>query len=355
MVDTMDSATQSDATYNVLQKIAGFQAVIPQFDNISAITPKFFVENVDTITSLAKCSPEEKLLVLKSRIRGDALYSVINSPDLSQEKNYVEFKRKFLAFFDTKISLATRQQLFSNCKMLLNEPVKIYAARVAMATQRFFNCPDLTNAAVNKIFEQSKLSKFLDGLLPNYKHAALMKDPQTFQEAIDFVELLQTNENSLSNENTEIYKNPSVGTINASSQQTLNDEIKQLINSNAAKTHAIVNALTQDIQDLKLTTSQNKVPLNSGTVNDRNKAPRFNAYNNRGFRSQNTMRQVPLCNFCGRSNHTFETCFYNPNNRREYHPQRNNSRGRGGSFPSSHYRATNRDRFSRNDQSRHLN
>ena len=48
---------QPDFQNNILQKIAGFQAVIPQFDNVSAITPKFFIDNVDTVTEITRCSP----------------------------------------------------------------------------------------------------------------------------------------------------------------------------------------------------------------------------------------------------------------------------------------------------------
>ena len=39
-------------------------------------------------------SDSEKLLVLKSRIRGDALSQIINSVDLSSETDYKEFVKK---------------------------------------------------------------------------------------------------------------------------------------------------------------------------------------------------------------------------------------------------------------------
>ena len=322
------SENSTETASNIFQKIAGFQAVIPQFDNISAITPKFFIDNVETITTLAKCSEDEKLLVLKSRIRGDALYSVINSPDLAQEKNYVEFKRKFLAFFDTKISLATRQQLFSNCKMLMNEPVKIYAARVAMATQRFFNAPDLTNAAVKDLFEKSKLSKFLEGLLPSYKHSALMKDPQTFQEAIDFVELLQTNEASL-NSDYERSLDPLVGKIDSSAKQITNDEIKQLIELQSAKTQQIVEGLTKEVENLKINTFQNSIPQNSERYNQSNRASYFTNIQRQNSRNNNASRFFPSCQFCGKTNHLSQNCFQHPNKRRGGFLPQHSPRARG--------------------------
>lgn len=47
--------------------------------------------------------------------------SIINSPDLNQEKNYNTFKDKFLAYFETKYSLGARQRQFSDCRMILEE------------------------------------------------------------------------------------------------------------------------------------------------------------------------------------------------------------------------------------------
>ena len=148
-------------TPNLFAKLAGFQTIIPQFDGTSAVTPKYFTENVEHITSVASCSNDEKLLIMKSRIRGEALSQMINSPDLSQEQNYDNFKEKFLAYFGDKTSLATRQQQYANCKMLPEEPVKFFASRVTTATHNFFGNLDLTNKDVSALFEQSNYRNFL--------------------------------------------------------------------------------------------------------------------------------------------------------------------------------------------------
>ena len=346
---------QSDFQNNILQKIAGFQAVIPQFDNVSAITPKFFIDNVDTVTEITRCSPEEKLLILKSRIKGDALFSVINSPDLSQEKNYAEFKKKFLAFFDTKISLATRQQLFSNCRMLVKEPVKVYAARIASATLKFFHNPDLTNPSVSAIFEQTKLSKFLDGLLPAYKHPALMKDPQSFQEALDFVELLQTNESSLANSSSGNTEMNSVGAINASSTGITTEQIKEIVESQATKTQEIVSALSKEIEKIKINAAQTPTMTNSQKENNWNTSRQFNRNTDR-TRNYNTQRQFSQCQICGKSTHFTASCYYNPNRRRHYQPQTFNNRGRGQPrFSPPSHRQQNTDRFPQRNVRQSLN
>lgn len=106
-------ALPEQAVITPLQKLAGLQNIVPSFDNVSEMTPKYFIESFEALTNILNCSDEEKLLILKSRIKGEALSHLINSPDLHSENNYEAFKRKFLAYFDTKVSLATKQQIFS--------------------------------------------------------------------------------------------------------------------------------------------------------------------------------------------------------------------------------------------------
>ena len=291
---------------NLLRKLAGLQNIIPQFDNNSAVTPKFFLDSCDSITTLANCQPPEKLIILKSRIRGDALSQLINSPDLSQETDYEEFKNKFLAYFDSKISLATRQQQFANCRMQPGESVKIYAARISLVTQKFFNNPDLKNKEVKALFEQSKLSKFLEGLLPEFRHAALMKDPQSFKEAVDFVELLQANNLAFPQQDMTI---PStVGNIKIS-----NEDIKTLIETHALQTHNTVCALSKEIDNLKLSSKRNFSQNNTVASNTYENSYSPNRYVTVKY------RQFPPCTFCGKSNHLARYCYYNTNKPKSNH------------------------------------
>ena len=237
---------QTQVTH-VFQKLAGFQAIIPEFNANSVVTPKFFLDNIENVTNLAKCSPEEKLLILRSRIRGEALSHVINSPDLAQETDYNSFKQKFLDYFDKKISLATRHQHFASCRMKPDESVKVYAARVSDVTQKFFGNCDLTIPAVKTLFEQSKLSKFLEGLTPDFKWATLMKDPSTLNEAINFVELLQNSTESSSATSNDI----AIGNICS------NNDLLKLIECHTQNTQGTIAALTKEIQNLKVQQSEN--------------------------------------------------------------------------------------------------
>lgn len=307
----------------MLRRLAGFQSLIPQFDNLTSITPKFFIESLEQITELINCTNEEKLLIMRSRIRGDALTNIINSPDLNQEKNYEEFKKKFLAYFDTQYSLGARQKQFSSCKMQPRELVKVYAAKVALATQQFFDNPDLSIDAVKTIFEQSKLAKFIDGLLPIYKQNLILKDPKNFDEAVNFVQMLQANE--IASFDSEI--NSTVNNVNTSAST---DQLKALIETHALHTQEIVNSLTKEVENLKIHQQQSQRPRVEYTRPPFRQTQIYN--NNRGRQTGNfAHRNSPSCNYCYKNSHKTHECYFNPSNRGNYrgrnHQFQRNGRG----------------------------
>lgn len=280
---------------NIFNKLAGFNALIPQFDANSAVTPQYFIDTVESITTIANCSDSEKLLVLKSRIRGDALSQIINSVDLSSETDYTQFVKKFINYFSPSSSLATRQQQFSNCKMHCNEPVKLYAARVENATLKFFGeINSKQNTEVGKLYEQTKLSKFLDGLQPEYKKQTLIKDPQTLHEAVKFVQLLQANDSNVNDSQ-----------INAVQSTHTNDDLRQLIEMNSQRTHEIISTLSEEINKLKLRDRNYRSPTLY--------RPPFRQFpsNHQQERRVNNPSTVngPLCRPCQSNSHYESSCF----------------------------------------------
>lgn len=135
--------------------------------------------------------------------------------------------------------------------MELGEPVKLFAARISLVTQKFFNKPDLTIPSVKTLFEQSKLSKFLEGILPEFKHPTLMKDPQTFQAALDFVELLEANKSCFPQHDQNSQTSPMSTSINTVSDQNSNKEIKSLLETRAKQTHDFICTLSNEVHKLK--------------------------------------------------------------------------------------------------------
>lgn len=333
MCPTGSNSAESDA---LIRKIAGFQTVIPQFDNISSITPKFFVENLENITNLANCTKAEKLWIMRSRIRGEALTSLIHTPDLNNEKDFDEFKKKFLSYFDTQYSLSARQKQFANCKMLPNEQVKTYAAKVSLATENFFNNPDMTNAAIKTIFEQTKLAKFIEGLHSDYKQSVLLKDPKTFESAVEFVQLLQSNVISAND-------SPIEQSINNVSTNTNSNDLKVILEAHAQNTQEMINALSKEVENLKINTKQTSARTDNN--NQRRGSGRY--IQNRSFSQRNN----PTCRFCNVWSHSTFNCFKNPMNRNNYRG-RNTALRRNGRPPyfSQNYPRGDRTQVSRSYQ-----
>lgn len=309
-------------------KLAGLQNLIPQFDNNSAVTAKYFIDTVDNISEIAQCTPNEKLLLLKSKIRGDALSQLISSHDLSSETDYNDFKSKFLDYFGIKSSLASRQQNFSNCTMKAQEPVKNYASRVCNATHKFFGDINVNNEEVKALFEQTKLLKFIEGLSPEFKRELLIKDPQTFQEALNFVELLQNNERHLQ----------TVANVNTAIN-TSQDDLLSLLIQHKKNTDETIASLSQQIETLQLKSNRPYSNARSPSTNrfrdgnsfqTRNRSPQPYFDNNsrspyprgrttaRIERTPAQHRNVSRCDICHKTNHITRSCFYNTYRQPQY-------------------------------------
>lgn len=71
--------------------------------------------------------------------------------------------------------------------------------------------------------------------MSEFKYATLMKDPQSFQDTLDYVELLETNKACLSQSNQDISFMQGINTINAVSHEITNQDIKKLIRTNSQK------------------------------------------------------------------------------------------------------------------------
>lgn len=284
-------------------KFSGIQTLIPQFDNQSAVTAQYFLDTLDNICVSATCTDQEKLLILKSRLRGDALSLVVNSIQLAKETNYSNFRKKFLELFQRTKSLTARQHQFSACRMIAGERVRNYAARVENATLQFLGDTDVTHTSVQAIYANAKLAKFTEGLLPQYKQALLSRDPQTFEEAVNFVELLQSNEAYAS-------ASDSINLLASANAP----ELQTLLDRHTQTTHEQIAALSNEIQKLRL--GKDQPPVDSS---------RRSRYPNRRSFAPVPQPRDRQCSICRRTNHATNNCYFN----RLRHPSSSRASNRG--------------------------
>lgn len=317
---------------DIIRKLAGFQTLILPFDGLSAVTPQFFIDNIEEITTLTKSSDDEKLLVLRSRLRGDALSNVLNSPDLNNEKNYKEFKSKFLQYFQTNYSLAAKQRQFAECRMTSRELIKTYAARVSIASQNLFESPDLTNPEIKSLLEKTKLAKFTEGLCENYKQAVILKDPKTFDEAVSFAQTLQSNQFSTLNTDPMM--------VNNIKTKFGSEDIQAILEAHASNTKQMIDSLREEIENLKL--SNHQMPQNRTTFYDSNPQTQFIRTTNNRRNTTTAQRNTLYCSICRRNSHNTSNCFYNPETRGNFRGRNNFFQNRRDRFQGGNYRGRSR-------------
>lgn len=265
--------TNSHMEMSNLSKLTTFQTLIPAFDNSSAVTAKYFFSTIELLANPTDFSDEERLIIARSRLRGEALTHLINSASLSKETDYSIFKNKFIDYFEAKESRATSQIQFSTLKMYPSETIKQYANRVDIATEKFFGQIDINSAPVLQLFEQTKLSKFIEGVKDEYKAHILLKDPKTISEAVQFVEILESNSKIL---------NPQSLNTFAPNEGVFNQHLKN--------THELIASIAKDVEGLKLQKFSQNLPTK--------------------------------CDICHKTNHTTKNCFYNSLTNNRQNPPR---------------------------------
>lgn len=257
-------------------RFAVFLPLIPNFDGESASECRNFFKTFDQIAKLANWNEEEKIIVLKAKIKGNALQVLLGNPQLFSEECYETLKSKFLEYFAVSQNLAIKQISFENCKQKQGETVKMLANRLSAAAINFLEGANTSNPEVQKVVDKIKLAKFLEALNPELQKETLKANPDTFDNA---VKIASNMEMSLSMYNT----------MSANSMQMAardNSGLAELINLQAAATNEMVAKLNAEVNNLKLQNAPNQYSANEQQVNEQKH-----------------------CLFCGKDNHYTNDCF----------------------------------------------
>lgn len=151
---------------------------------------------------------------------------------------------------------------------------------------------------MNKIYEQTRLSKLLEGIRSEYKSQLILRNPKSLKEAIEYIELIDTNTQLTSTNDIN-----AIGTVQPDS----------MLNKHIQTTHELIANLTQKVNDMAIT--KNNQQRNSSTSRSMSKERELSQ--NRA----NTQRHDrPGCDYCHKTNHLTQNCFYKQNN---FQTQRN--------------------------------
>jgi len=164
-------------------KINGISLLTTFFDGEPAECHHFFKQFND-IAELSGWSNREKLTILKTRLKGNALTFIQNDQELSFSNDYDQVKESLIKFFSEDEGLTKNQTQFNVCNMWEGENVKNFAYRVSLLTNNYLGIKTTTNQETLKIIDRLKLSKFINSLIPEIQIDVLKSNPQTFQEAV---------------------------------------------------------------------------------------------------------------------------------------------------------------------------
>ena len=198
------------------------------------------MDAIDQIGNIANWSPEEKLIVAKSKLRSQALEFFINSSYLTNELNYENFKKTFIEYFKPTSNITSDQQQFSACKQMMDEPVKKYAHRVINATLKYLKIQNDASEEVQQLVDRTKLAKFLEGLKSDLQRQVLNQNPKCFRDAID-IAVLQEN-------NLKFFQSDSVNAVNTPADNT--KFMLDLIDKQNEEHRRAIQSLTKQIDSL---------------------------------------------------------------------------------------------------------
>jgi hypothetical protein len=232
---------------NKMSNVNGISLLASVFFDGEGQNPEFFFRQFEDVSDLMKWSPLEKITILKSRLRGNALQLVLSDGELIQSQSYSHVKDTLLKFFSEEIGLGECQLQFNNCKQWEGEPVKNFAHRVIIASNKYLGTLNGgVNTLAEDVLDKMRLSKFLSASLPAIQTELIKLNPQTFQQAIDNAKRIQLS--------LEFSKKVSVNALqNNEGNLELRDINKDLKHK--------VEELTMMVNALK-TNNDNKVELN---------------------------------------------------------------------------------------------
>ena len=163
-------------------------SILPSYDGESDSCQNFF-ELFSELADLAKWSDQERVTIVKSRLKGNALRYLVESPKF-KKISFDELRKDFEGFFVNSQSLTEKHLSFNNIKLLPSEPIKTLAHRINTAVFRLMS--DMTSSDSQcLVVDRLKLTKFIDALPAEYQREVLKLAPDCFDRAVELASKFQ--------------------------------------------------------------------------------------------------------------------------------------------------------------------
>lgn len=247
---------------------------LPPFDGKKESNIEFYLKQFDELATKAKIQDEGlKLIILKTKLSGNAREFLISSPDLQNADKYDNFKQKLLERFQTTQTLESAQNVFMTIKQTPEQNISEFVNSFNNAASHYLtqsgnaDKPDAVN-----FLNLMKFTRFIDSIRPDIALEIRKSGAKDFNEAVDVAKRI---ERAFNSSNAEILNNTT-----STSQKEL---CESLLNFTKSQTEQI-NQLQEELNNLKLAKSTEQKSVEK------------------------------FCAICKTKTHETEKCFYNKKN-----------------------------------------
>lgn len=178
----------------------GSQAyLVVRFTGDDDVSVEQFFETLELAKFLGTWSEEQVLAVAKLRLGGTAMEFIRSTPKAGE--TWATFQDKLKKRFMPRLHRYFLEQKFVNCKQGQTETVHTFSTRLRLIARQLANCKSSTSGqnVTDLPFEISKLEErimhqFLVGLRTDLRRFVLVREPKSFEEALNAALLEEAND-----------------------------------------------------------------------------------------------------------------------------------------------------------------
>ena len=252
----------------------------------------FFFDQIKSLASIYKWSPEFTVTFLRGKLVGPALQFFIQSEDLYKSNNIDFIQKEFKEFFAPQSQTSASVEL-NNLVILPQETIKHFAHRLNRLVSLVY-----TDIQDVKSLESVKLHKFISTIPPNLRIKLQEEQINYYKKAVDRAQTLQDialNETLLN----QMMQNP---TVNKISQQLV--ELTEKVNSLSFTNNTQGDSSTNKNKDVEERGSNSFSPR-CFKNHYKTKFP----YRSKPNKNRFHPRTAIICQLCNRKGHTANRCF----------------------------------------------
>lgn len=165
--------------------------LLPTFEDKEGEKIEFFLSQFEQISSMAQLSTQQKGIILKSKLKGQALQFLTANTMLQEETDFEKIKKIMLDRFKRKTTITQEHQLFKSIRHVPGTSIADLAHKIQITATKFLKTDQADTAQIADIIDRICLSKFLEVIREDIRIDLLKQSPLNFKDAVQKAELLE--------------------------------------------------------------------------------------------------------------------------------------------------------------------